>query len=683
MLDYKILELDHGVSYGSVTLKSLQNDYVPELDLLVREAIQNSSDASLGEPGDSFKVNFTTGYFCPKDFNLFMTDLGPYLDKDYPENQASFLEIRDTKTSGLTGPIRKADITRDDHGNFKLIFDTGKRQTQEGAGGIWGFGKSVYYRVGIGIVIFYSRVKIEDCFESRLIITLVEDESGKNLDGTSSALLSNLNGRSVGKAWWGIKDGEEFLPVTNQEDINELLNVFRIDPFKNDETGTSVIIPYIDSEKILDDIVPMESGLPEDIYNHFISVYGSDIESYLKLAIQKWYAPKIHNRNLLKICDNKKWLHVSVNGKAIRKQDMLPFFQLVQELYTSALAKNYQTEYSTEHNYVIDARPVNIQKYFENGITSGFVAVSKISKDELYGSGMYLSPYVLCGCFAAEGGLNEPMVMYTRDPGMVIEYSVSGFWVKNIPWPESEDEFIFGFYVPDTKKKIKSDLEEQKYAGKTLGEYLRACEASDHMGWSDPAKMFIVTRIQRNTVNQILKVQTGNENRKVDATASRLSGKLGKLLMPRVGYDKKPKSGNESSGGNGGFGGSTSNMKYTFSDYKFIGDELQIQYCFELAHNKRTVDVEVIIESEGGRIDADSWQKDIGTGFPVTISSISVDTMETSSEDNPNEIGLLCSSNHTQDQNEFVELEIEKSSDGKTYTSFKVKSHVLAPESED
>ena len=49
MLDYKILELNHSVSYGSVTLKSLQNDYVPELDLLVREAIQNSSDASLEE----------------------------------------------------------------------------------------------------------------------------------------------------------------------------------------------------------------------------------------------------------------------------------------------------------------------------------------------------------------------------------------------------------------------------------------------------------------------------------------------------------------------------------------------------------------------------------------------------------------------------------------------------------
>ena len=131
MLDYKILELDYGVSYGSVTLKSLQNDYVPELDLLVREAIQNSSDASLGEAGDSFKVNFTTGYFCPKDFNSFMTALDTSLNELFPSDQAQFLEIRDAKTCGLTGPIHKADIIGEDHGNyFKLIFDTGKRQTQ-------------------------------------------------------------------------------------------------------------------------------------------------------------------------------------------------------------------------------------------------------------------------------------------------------------------------------------------------------------------------------------------------------------------------------------------------------------------------------------------------------------------------------------------------------------------------
>ena len=49
-----------GISYGSGSLKALQNDNLPEIDLLVREAIQNSSDASLREPGDSFGVSFSS-----------------------------------------------------------------------------------------------------------------------------------------------------------------------------------------------------------------------------------------------------------------------------------------------------------------------------------------------------------------------------------------------------------------------------------------------------------------------------------------------------------------------------------------------------------------------------------------------------------------------------------------------
>ena len=63
MLDREILKTNYGVSYGSVTLKSLQNDNIPELDLLVREAIQNSSDAALGEEGPSYAVNFQHSEF--------------------------------------------------------------------------------------------------------------------------------------------------------------------------------------------------------------------------------------------------------------------------------------------------------------------------------------------------------------------------------------------------------------------------------------------------------------------------------------------------------------------------------------------------------------------------------------------------------------------------------------------
>ena len=162
MLDKRISRFDYGVSYGSATLKSLQNDSVSDLDLLVREAVQNSSDASLNLDGGSYGVSFISGTFEPRRLNLFMTGAEETLNSLYPEDSAPFLEIRDTGTSGLTGEVRKSKIApAEDHGNFfKLIYDTGKKQIESTAGGNWGFGKSVYYRIGNGIVIFYSRLKM-------------------------------------------------------------------------------------------------------------------------------------------------------------------------------------------------------------------------------------------------------------------------------------------------------------------------------------------------------------------------------------------------------------------------------------------------------------------------------------------------------------------------------------------
>lgn len=431
MLDIEILKTDYAVSYGSVTLKSLQNDNVPELDLLVREGIQNSSDASLKESGPSYSVNFLSGKFEPSRFNSYLTDLEDILNARYSGKEADFLEIRDTKTSGLTGVTKKSEIKKDDHGNFfKLIFDTGKRQTISNAGGNWGFGKSVYYRVGIGIVIFYSRIKASESeYENRLIITLVEDESKTDQNGEDLTLLNSIQPLSAGKAWWGIKDGDDLLPVSDDELIAPILDVFGIKPFREKETGTSIIIPYIKTEELLNGIIPVEAEIEESAKEHFMEVYASSISSYLRLAIQKWYAPKIHNRELQKFCDNK-WLLVTVDNVPISKNDMLPFFRLVQELYTTALAKTYNYDDVKNEFDNIVTLPVNIRSYFQDGQTSGYVAMIKISDAELRGDDIALSPYDYIGKFEADGGLNEPIVMFARDPGMIIDYEITGDWVK-------------------------------------------------------------------------------------------------------------------------------------------------------------------------------------------------------------------------------------------------------------
>lgn len=680
MLDYEILKTDYGVSYGSVTLKSLQNDNVPELDLLVREAIQNSSDASLNEDGNSYAVNFLTGTFEPARFNAFLTDLEKELNNRFPETKADFLEIRDTKTSGLTGQIKKADIKKDDHGNFfKLIYDTGKRQTISTAGGNWGFGKSVYYRVGIGIVIFYSRIKLEDSFEDRMIITLVEDESRTDSNGNDTTILNALEPRSAGKAWWGVRDGEDLLPLTDKELIEPVLEVFGIKPFKQGETGTSIVIPYINTRELLNGIIPVEADIQEDIKDHFLEVWTSTVSDYLRLCIQKWYAPKIHNRELVNIpgCENK-WLLVSVDNKPIRKQDLLPFFNLTQELYTTALAKTFSYDYVSHDYPQIETLPVNIMTYFENGQTAGYVSMVRISKSGLNGDQTLLSPYDYIGKFEADGGLNEPIMMYARDPGMVIDYAITGAWVKNLTPPDSQEDFLFAFFVPITNKKIKQNLAVPEYAGMRLGEYLRECEASDHMGWNDPVKMQIVQRIQRNTINQINKKIKAVSVVDVDATASKLSNRLGKNLLPKIGYGKKQ----AGTGGSGAGSGGTklSNINLVFTSQTIKGNEVFMDFTMKLSHQKKEVDLSMMIASEAGWIDAVSWESDIGTEFPVEITECYIESIKTPVSDYPIDIKRSCLIDDCIIETEEITVVLQSEIKNGIKTQLKFLSHIQNPE---
>lgn len=678
MLDMEILKTDYGVSYGSVTLKSLQNDNVPELDLLVREAIQNSSDASLTQEGKSYAVNFQTGKFVPAKFNSFLNELEDVLNTRFPEREADFLEIRDTKTSGLTGSIRKAEIKKDDHGNFfKLIYDTGKRQTISNAGGNWGFGKSVYYRVGIGIVIFYSRIRITDTQnESRLIITLVEDENKVDQNGNDVTLLNAIEPLSAGKAWWGIRDEDDLLPLRKQELIDSVIGVFGIKPFRDKETGTSIIIPYLKSSELLNGIIPVDADIKEDVREHFNNVWASSVSAYLRLSIQKWYAPKIHNRELPVFCKNK-WLLVSVDNVPIRKQDMLPFFRLTQELYTTALAKSYDYAYTSEEFQNIITMPVRIRSYFESGMVSGYIAFIKISRLELNGTENVLSPYDYIGKFEADGGLNEPIVMFARDPGMVIDYAITGDWVKNISSPDSSDEFIFAFYVPTTEKRIKKDLGVPEYAGKTLGAYLRECEASDHMAWVDPVKMQIVQRIQKNTVNAIIGHITKSSVVNVDATASKLSNRLGKNLLPRVGYGKQ-----KASGGNGNSGGGTkiTNISFQITSQVIRGNEVEMEFTLKFMHGKKQAALSLMIASEAGWIDAKSWMEDIGTEFPLCVLNCYLDEMKTAVSDYPYEIKAECNTKNKSVDKEEITVELCSEIEGGIDTQILFSPHILNPE---
>lgn len=668
MLDELIKTMDHGVSYGSGALKALQNDSLPEIDLLVREAIQNSSDASLKVDADRFDVNFTIGTFNPLKFNAELGCLKAILDKHYPEESADYLEIRDMRTTGLTGPVRLSELDREDHGNyFKLVFDTGKEQTASSsgeAGGSWGYGKSVYYRAGIGLVLFYSQIAVDDSFEERMILSLTEHETD------SSSLLKEIVSDSVGRAWWGRRDDKnpkELLPITDASEIESILNIFGVGRFKQGQTGTAIIIPYINRDRLLNGIFPDDCGISED--EKAMCSWKDSVEEYLELAVQKWYAPKIFNKHLADYSE-QKWLAVRINGNAIKDNTMRPFFQLVQELYISALACNANKVYKSDKFDCIEC--VSVPSARVEGQKTGHVAYARIKQTQLSANGSMIKPYTYLRLFS-KSPLNDPIVMFVRTPGLVLDYKIDGKWAKGLIKPEDDDEYIVAFYVPNCSVKIKNDKAAGEYAGEFLGEYLRKCEKSDHMDWDDKSNLTIVSNLKAQIVAKINSGIRSEEQSLVEGTASKLSGKLGRKLLPKINFGKTSAGGSGGSGGSGG--GKADNLSIELIP-TIKSDCVEVQFTLIFKNLRKNVNLGLFIETETGVMDAEAWESNININFLVKIDRIeSVHTFATNSKNTLSMVNV-CNSQNPCVSNDYTEIKLLYTESGNNVRGISVSNDI-------
>ena len=593
---------------GKAALKALQNEHTFNLDLLVRESIQNSSDAAI-DGAQVVKVYYNIGSFQNDALSVYFDTITSKLDEKYGGKTCSYLEIRDLNTVGLTGETVKSRCTNDTKSNFmRLIFDMGKGQDQLNAGGNWGYGKTVYYRVGNGLVIYYSRIKKDEGYESRLMLTLIENEE------KADALLRKDANNSAGRAWWGEKDKttNDFYPITYEPIINDFLAVFGIKPFGENETGTSIIIPYIDTELLMDEA---KSGLkvhdPDTLQR---CTFINSISDYLKYAVQKWYAPVINNFKLKKY--GRKFLNVYVNGpEAIQSDEMYPIFRLVQDLYSLAYAKSVDMPYSSSYGVVCKEVPIYHKKY-----KSGVLSFCKIKIDTLNRGELLLSPDVYLNL--SEENYNGVVSLYTRDLGMILNYEES--WIDRRDVALEADEILVSLFVPKTKLPIEQNDEVIE-----LGEYLRQREESDHMKWDDdpPKTKIKCVKFIKNASYSLMKNYFNPEQAENygDSNVSEFAGILGEKLFPR-----KKKKQKEPGGGSGGGGGITKTKKFVFAMPNIsITNSGKIHVAFDL-DIKESVSILIKTKVSAGvdSIDYEKWIEKIGTEYPLKITNFTIESKE-------------------------------------------------------
>lgn len=485
---------------GSALLRVLQNESMIPLDLLIREAVQNSLDAALKSVGGEVSVDVTIrSHGTQEVVDLFESGIDKgVLSRVFPEG-GRMLEIRDKGTEGLTGPIRLEDVRPDKpRGNLlKLVYEVGRTHSDETSGGSWGLGKTCYFRVGVGLVLYYSRMLLDNGFEERLVACLVENESDENRLQRESA---------TGIAWWG---GEKGVPLTDSERIATLLHSIDVQPFSGDDTGTAIIIPFLRhnlipslDEALSDDLDDSPQGEP-------LPWWFKDYASYVCVALQRWFCARIDNPMFRR----GPALAVSVNGQQLQTVRMQPVFQVLQALYNrlepavSRIGEDYLDKCGVSADSVLN-KPVDLSRVFSIGTRAGRIAAVRLTPEQLKMVAPENMPDPYRCIFSSHEHVHRdrPLVAFMRGPGMIVRWDNSNDpkgWGGNLLLPAGLGHLV-GLFVPDNGRELKGDVcEKLRNPGLTLEAYLRSCERADHHQWVDRAGLTIISRIRGKAGNAI------------------------------------------------------------------------------------------------------------------------------------------------------------------------------------
>lgn len=601
---------------GSSLLKLIQNNNMPILDLLVRESIQNSLDAK-NEKDPYVTVEFYTGQFDKKILNSELEGITDALNERFWKQNYNYIAVRDSNTVGLTGKLHYDEVIDNQYGNLlKLIYEISKPQEMEGAGGSWGLGKTVYFRVGIGLVIYYSRI-INECgeFESRLAASFVENEM------MDDSIIPALSGKSKrGIAWWGQEIGEnKTKPITDTKYIEKILSIFNINPYIYEETGTTIIIPYIDKQMLLEN---NQIEYKDSEEKNIIPFWRNSIEEYLKIAIQRWYAPRLNNSRY----PYGKYLRAKINDIWIGLDNMEPVFKIVQALYNKAISRSFDEEFLKQDGIECRTDEIILRKVLDS-TKAGVIAYAKIPRKVMktgYPDNKP-EPYMYFNCEIRDKEKNKPVLFFTRKPGMIVSYEDVGNWVDGIN-SSGKDEFIMAIFVLNSENKLTNT--KQKYS---LEEYVRKSEMADHTSWGDfsmgNSNPRIISKVQLQVKSKISREFSTEDEDSSSKLSSGLGKMFGDLLLPPENFGKKP-----STGTNGEKTGSTNHTEvhkkvvfgYDASETKYTSGGMTVKLTIKSKGKISDTGVELAIDSETGAIKPEDWEQRMGLDMPFFIISARV-----------------------------------------------------------
>jgi hypothetical protein len=613
-MKYYSLQLQPMQESGAFLLRALQNEETPLLDLLVRESVQNALDA--GRNGNQALPVSVDFYIREHSLDAIASTFSEGLNlqmlgKRYLRTP-KLLEIRDSGTEGLTGPMTFDSVEANgQHGNFlKLVFEIGRTRADDSAGGSWGLGKTCYFRMGAGLVIYYSRIKTADGYEERLVASLVEDEN--RVDRLQLTTQTGI-------AWWGANDS--LRAITTPEYIHEILKALGVRPFTGRTTGTAIIIPLLK-----DNLLPVfeEEGGPAPWWY-------SSYEDYVNVAIQRWFSARLDNPFFA----SGRYLSASVNGKEIASADMLPTFRVSQCLYDRAVGEapeeeDYLTARGVKSNDVL-CRAIQLRGEFVGSGQAGRVLAVAITPRQLQmdAPDNAPSPEICIFSKTDSSAPHRPIVTFMRSPGMNICWDDS---IDSRGWAGgfagfADGRYVVALFLPDSEQELlPSEARGLRSTIQNLEGYLRSCERADHAAWIDVNGGRIVEKIRAQCGRALKDFGVPPQPSVTVKPLMRMSRKLAELVLPSRGFGGDGRFGKAAPRpaiGQGSRGGAVLSPELEIMEVRHAASAIVMKWCLRWGMVQPNIprEITVSVDSEAGPITFETWVESGLGAFPFRLES--------------------------------------------------------------
>lgn len=592
---------------GIVRTLQYENSF-PRMDIVIRESIQNSLDARKTE-GSNLDMRFRFEEFDVKSLSdhlegtesLFRDRFGP---------RSRFLEISDVGTVGLNGPLES--IKRAEYGNLiKLVYSIGEKQQGSGKGGSWGYGKTCYYTLGVGIVAYYSRTIVDGDFQERLIVALIEDTDHKD-----SMLFPDYD---LGVSYWGevSKKSDLAIPVTDESTISAFLNIFGTNRYEENETGTKIIIPFVDEDdlcKEMMDAIDLKNRTPDKTL----------FDNLILLSVQRWYFPKIWNDHP----DGD--LRFFLNGKLLTEDDVTPLFKTLGKVFRNTFTEN-STEILSRSDYLMESKVLAHYAFSE-----GKIADLQIPFDTKLSVFLYASN---------SSSLNLPVGFRCRSLGMINCYDCGKGIVENAS-PLPADRYRLVGVRPEADTPIFNTKTKQCIV--RLEEYIRRGENPAHSTWEDlDLKEFDQStnarpRLISKVIGDVSAFFSG-ESEDYKGHKSRNLGvgrAVGKRLLPDDGFGRYSSSRGRSAGKGDSGGGSGPRSGGLSTEYAVYNDKTTTSVECRAVFGKTAgpYTLELYPAVEGGFKTMANWMEKCDMDYPIEIQKFELTEIDNEVCDPPIEI---------------------------------------------